>query len=100
MIRRPPRSTLFPYTTLFRSHPALRQLLQSMAIDVTRNPSRSSARYPSTGPLSTTPPGSAGVPPAPRRCGRGARAPREEGRDGAWYAIAFPLVLETVTRGL
>src|SRR5260221_8712932 len=68
MIRRPPRSTLFPYTTLFRSHPVLRQLLQSMAIDVTRNPSRSSARYPSTGPLSTTPPGSAGVPPAPRRC--------------------------------
>src|SRR5438270_9827593 len=25
MIRRPPRSTLFPYTTLFRSRPALRQ---------------------------------------------------------------------------
>src|SRR5258708_27335851 len=24
MIRRPPRSTLFPYTTLFRSHPSLR----------------------------------------------------------------------------
>src|SRR2546430_12456988 len=24
MIRRPPRSTLFPYTTLFRSHVALR----------------------------------------------------------------------------
>src|SRR3712207_8535697 len=24
MIRRPPRSTLFPYTTLFRSHPAQR----------------------------------------------------------------------------
>src|SRR3989449_7650092 len=24
MIRRPPRSTLFPYTTLFRSHPAER----------------------------------------------------------------------------
>src|SRR3989442_7581109 len=24
MIRRPPRSTLFPYTTLFRSHPARR----------------------------------------------------------------------------
>src|SRR3712207_7552902 len=23
MIRRPPRSTLFPYTTLFRSHPAI-----------------------------------------------------------------------------
>src|SRR2546422_4627252 len=25
MIRRPPRSTLFPYTTLFRSHRRLRQ---------------------------------------------------------------------------
>src|SRR3712207_8740188 len=24
MIRRPPRSTLFPYTTLFRSHPRFR----------------------------------------------------------------------------
>src|SRR5258705_9850052 len=23
MIRRPPRSTLFPYTTLFRSHPSM-----------------------------------------------------------------------------
>src|SRR5947199_1488331 len=27
MIRRPPRSTLFPYTTLFRSQPAGRQRL-------------------------------------------------------------------------
>src|SRR5689334_23791781 len=26
MIRRPPRSTLFPYTTLFRSHERLRRL--------------------------------------------------------------------------
>src|SRR5258707_4504195 len=26
MIRRPPRSTLFPYTTLFRSHPAGRRV--------------------------------------------------------------------------
>src|SRR3712207_9132761 len=26
MIRRPPRSTLFPYTTLFRSHPAVTEL--------------------------------------------------------------------------
>src|SRR2546422_6662889 len=25
MIRRPPRSTLFPYTTLFRSHPGQRR---------------------------------------------------------------------------
>src|SRR5438034_7331241 len=27
MIRRPPRSTLFPYTTLFRSHPPKRGIL-------------------------------------------------------------------------
>src|SRR4028118_2437837 len=26
MIRRPPRSTLFPYTTLFRSHPAFPEM--------------------------------------------------------------------------
>src|SRR4029434_11345767 len=27
MIRRPPRSTLFPYTTLFRSHPHMHTLI-------------------------------------------------------------------------
>src|SRR2546430_7871450 len=26
MIRRPPRSTLFPYTTLFRSHKSMREI--------------------------------------------------------------------------
>src|SRR5712691_12112002 len=31
MIRRPPRSTLFPYTTLFRSRPRRRSLLASAA---------------------------------------------------------------------
>src|SRR5437588_6343143 len=33
MIRRPPRSTLFPYTTLFRSHrdPAARQRIRDLA---------------------------------------------------------------------
>src|SRR3712207_8676314 len=44
MIRRPPRSTLFPYTTLFRS--------------------RSHARSPSGSPLSARP-GRALSPPAP-----------------------------------
>src|SRR5258708_22975941 len=29
MIRRPPRSTLFPYTTLFRSGPLVSKLLQT-----------------------------------------------------------------------
>src|SRR3712207_7565907 len=33
MIRRPPRSTLFPYTTLFRSPPANPPLLKRMVID-------------------------------------------------------------------
>src|SRR3712207_8299771 len=41
MIRRPPRSTLFPYTTLFRSHPALGRVdallegveVESVAVD-------------------------------------------------------------------
>src|SRR5260370_33854897 len=32
MIRRPPRSTLFPYTTLFRSHRLLEQLAWSEQI--------------------------------------------------------------------
>src|SRR2546425_7934037 len=31
MIRRPPRSTLFPYTTLFRSRPAAREQLEQLA---------------------------------------------------------------------
>src|SRR3712207_7121368 len=34
MIRRPPRSTLFPYTTLFRSHHLLLRLLADDALEV------------------------------------------------------------------
>src|SRR5258706_5477350 len=34
MIRRPPRSTLFPYTTLFRSPPHRRQLLGQIEHDL------------------------------------------------------------------
>src|SRR5258708_23034817 len=30
MIRRPPRSTLFPYTTLFRSHPAFGESIERL----------------------------------------------------------------------
>src|SRR3989442_7818196 len=36
MIRRPPRSTLFPYTTLFRSLPAVRQGLQRQGAEAAR----------------------------------------------------------------
>src|SRR5436309_10760376 len=32
MIRRPPRSTLFPYTTLFRSMPGAHDLLEIMCL--------------------------------------------------------------------
>src|SRR5256884_525874 len=31
MIRRPPRSTLFPYTTLFRSHPGIGRMVNGGA---------------------------------------------------------------------
>src|SRR5258708_10071089 len=37
MIRRPPRSTLFPYTTLFRSLPGLRYLISLPAGAVKMN---------------------------------------------------------------
>src|SRR5256885_9875547 len=45
MIRRPPRSTLFPYTTLFRSSPAIAQ-----------------AKYPSAAPIKLIIPFAAGGP--------------------------------------
>src|SRR3712207_8444401 len=66
MIRRPPRSTLFPYTTLFRSqldavvarwHPAplRRRLRQRRALDVAPRrqrpaPGRQPGRQPDRGP--------------------------------------------------
>src|SRR6266480_5856367 len=39
MIRRPPRSTLFPYTTLFRSRPGVRALVPGFS-DNTAEPDR------------------------------------------------------------
>src|SRR2546427_7655924 len=39
MIRRPPRSTLFPYTTLFRSLPSMYHQFKQLAdIDITKEP--------------------------------------------------------------
>src|SRR5688572_23441021 len=57
MIRRPPRSTLFPYTTLFRS----RSALQNFTVGRTRGqqPPKGPKR-PGPGP---TPPGAGGFPP-------------------------------------
>src|SRR5256885_8803428 len=42
MIRRPPRSTLFPYTTLFRSQHRLRELLAAAL--VRRHPRQAAVR--------------------------------------------------------
>src|SRR3712207_7146894 len=64
MIRRPPRSTLFPYTTLFRSSSAL----GSASASTPSPPSvRSSVRRPAT---TASPPSSRAAPPTP--------APRSE----------------------
>src|SRR3989442_11857603 len=56
MIRRPPRSTLFPYTTLFRSanaNTALGALSNNVAhLDGCREPGNPRDRRPSTGPRS------------------------------------------------
>src|SRR3712207_8754083 len=52
MIRRPPRSTLFPYTTLFRSRRSL--------------PARSGSRDPSFQFCSTSRPPAGGLPPGVR----------------------------------
>src|SRR5947199_4021141 len=55
MIRRPPRSTLFPYTTLFRSREAaLKRVaphgqLRRGSLSVTGSPPRRSTRSPSGG---------------------------------------------------
>src|SRR2546422_8315932 len=43
MIRRPPRSTLFPYTTLFRSRSAARRLLSAVDLITLRDPESLSA---------------------------------------------------------
>src|SRR3989442_3308200 len=40
MIRRPPRSTLFPYTTLFRSDEAFANYLALLFADSQKNPGR------------------------------------------------------------
>src|SRR3989449_2436389 len=45
MIRRPPRSTLFPYTTLFRSPPGVSDCAQSGALCITTNDARNLAAY-------------------------------------------------------
>src|SRR3712207_8153760 len=49
MIRRPPRSTLFPYTTLFRSSPANVQRIPGAPSQGVRAPIQVSGRLPAMG---------------------------------------------------
>src|SRR2546425_8951797 len=73
MIRRPPRSTLFPYTTLFRSRPLLG-----------RRPSH--ARRPFTGARAPVR-ASGGLDGGwARLLGAGARAPRRRRADARWLS--------------
>src|SRR2546425_7572349 len=99
MIRRPPRSTLFPYTTLFRSvrrtrrspHPLMRYLVDPLAL------SGAYARGTAQGDLAlatsssyafnldyalapgTGPPGGGGIPLAPPARRFPSRLPGDEG---------------------
>src|SRR5574344_1098151 len=45
MIRRPPRSTLFPYTTLFRSDPRLSKLVPAIMSNITLDESGKVLKY-------------------------------------------------------
>src|SRR5256885_11178725 len=62
MIRRPPRSTLFPYTTLFRSRPGI----GCRAVTATCVVRTAAAQTTPNNHLGTCPNGS-GLPPSPRR---------------------------------
>src|SRR2546422_5675690 len=50
MIRRPPRSTLFPYTTLFRSHALERLVETAAAVLLQSDVERRSTRRPISAP--------------------------------------------------
>src|SRR2546426_8550887 len=65
MIRRPPRSTLFPYTTLFRSHDRPVELAEA----------RAERRHPLPAGLRL-----GGREPDPRHLGIGERHPRDQDR--------------------
>src|SRR5256885_4262853 len=70
MIRRPPRSTLFPYTTLFRSPPATAENHPAnSAYPISPRPAREESRWPAA-PWETTPSAKtrrAQSPPAARK---------------------------------
>src|SRR2546422_11455389 len=77
MIRRPPRSTLFPYTTLFRSRAVLRR------IPHLRRGHSEAARRAEAGPRSRPPRPEQGAPVGERRGDRAARGGGQAARRGA-----------------
>src|SRR3712207_7230695 len=64
MIRRPPRSTLFPYTTLFRSHP---HSTQRRCARPSRPPPRPSQTRSRCAPRATSSPARGASTPSTRR---------------------------------
>src|SRR3989449_10554591 len=92
MIRRPPRSTLFPYTTLFRSVAAAMALVKAI-----RNFGHQAAQLD---PLGSTPPGDPALDPGPLGLTSEimARIPADVLRiyvPGSTLADAYPRLQET-----
>src|SRR5260370_42301650 len=82
MIRRPPRSTLFPYTTLFRSRIRRRRLVGR------------GFRDPRLGMAPPAPQGRAfGFPPCPALVQRPDGAPRHQTRHGGEAGLAKSVAL-------
>src|SRR3712207_6946956 len=75
MIRRPPRSTLFPYPTLFRSSPGAAEYDAALPYPVVRRP---------TGMLL----------PTPATARAAADLARRHGCDSAFFGAAAPLALD------
>src|SRR2546422_6548262 len=90
MIRRPPRSTLFPYTTLFRSRLGARECHRP----IVRDPGEAEPRVPFVGG-----PGRASRPRGhDRRLGEAAYVAQAENRPGEGHAAREPPGLATVAR--
>src|SRR5256886_11644195 len=60
MIRRPPRSTLFPYTTLFRTRPATLTVNPAALLSLALNPTTVTGGGNSTGTVTLNRPAPAG----------------------------------------
>src|SRR3989454_12223811 len=88
MIRRPPRSTLFPYTTLFRSRRGGPRLLRP---DGSGAGSRSGAHH-ATAPAAARGTGGAGAGAAARASGRAGRPLLHGDRDARGFRERRPRV--------